>query len=125
MLDHGTGFRSPGGSFAYVVEGPCCRIYDREELPWPCCSLSWHGKAPSWNREGRRFVADMAARRFPSYAVRGVDRAGATWSGVQTDYTWTLPEAERRWWYWHGPAHLEPPETVEEMRERLAAGHRW
>ena len=84
--EYGKKIRSPGGSFVYEVQGPVCRLYDREELPWPCCSLQWRGKQPSWRRIGRRFIADIAARRCPSYAVRGVDSAGTQWEGVVTLY---------------------------------------
>ena len=99
MLDPGTSFRSPGGSFTYVVAGPCCRLFDREELPWPSCSLAWKGKQPSWRRQGRRLVADLAVRRFPSYAVIGMDRSGTVWHSVVTDYTYRLRPELARWWY--------------------------
>lgn len=99
MLEAGITFRSPGGSFQYIVQGPCCRLFDREELPWPCCRLSWRGKEPSWNRVGRRLVGDIAAKRFPSYAVRGFDRHGNTWEAVVTDYTYVLSDEVRKWWY--------------------------
>ena len=46
----GKKIRSPGGSFVYEIQGPVCILYDREQLPWPCCSLQWRGKQPSWNR---------------------------------------------------------------------------
>ena len=104
MLDPGTTFSSPGGSFFYQVQGPVCRLYDREELPWPCCRLSWRGKEPSWNRVGRRFVGDIAVKRYPSYAVKGIDRHGVTWEDVYTDPTYKLPAAVRKWWY----ANLPP-----------------
>ena len=104
MLDSGTTFRSPGGSFAYVVQGPVCRLYDRDELPWPCCRLQWKGKEPSWNRVGRRFVADLGSNRFPSYSVMGIDRQGNTWEAVQTDPTYPLSKAEKAWWYAKTPA---------------------
>lgn len=99
MLESGTSFRSPGGTFSYVVVGPCCRLYDREQLPWPSCRLSWKGKEPSWNRVGRRFVGDIAVKRFPSYSVIGQDRHGHYWTDVVTDFTYRLPDAVRRWWY--------------------------
>ena len=99
MLDHGDTFRSPGGSFQYTVQGPVCRLYDRTELPWPSCSLAWKGKQPSWNRIGRRFVGDIACKRFPSYAITGSDRWGNTWTDVVTDFTFLLPKAVRKWWY--------------------------
>ncbi len=107
MLDPGSLFDSPGGSFSYQVLGPVCRLYDREQLPWPCCRLSWRGKEPSWRRVGCRLVADLAVRRFPSYAVRGTDRYGNTWESVATDFTYQLPERERVWWY----AKTPPPGT--------------
>lgn len=104
MLKPGTTFRSPGGSFSYTVQGAVCRLYDREELPWPCCRLSWKGKEPSWKRVGRRFVADLGATRFPSYAVTGVDRQGNEWEQVMTDPTYILSMDEKRWWYSRTPA---------------------
>lgn len=104
MLDSGTSFSSPGGSFSYVIQGPCCRLYDREELPWPSCSMAWKGKQPSWNRIGRRFVGDIAVKRFPSYAVIGIDKQGRTWEQVVTDYTYLNGSAMRKWWYSNIPA---------------------
>jgi hypothetical protein len=69
LLDPGSEHSSPGGQYSFRVLGPCCRLFDREELPWPCCRLAWRSKEPSWRRIGRRFVADLAARRCPSYVV--------------------------------------------------------
>ena len=101
-LPPGTIVPSPGSSFLSRIEGPCCRIYDREDLPWPCCSLAWHGKAPSWNRQGRRFVPDMAATRFASYAVTRAGLAGMgdpiTWQEVVT-LPGRLSPALAAWWY--------------------------
>ena len=108
MLSPGTRFRSPGGSFSYEVIGPVCRLYDREELPWPCCRLQWKGKEPSWNRIGRRFVGDIAVKRFPSYSVRGTDRWGHTWEAVYTDPTYRLSAAKRGWWYSNIPPAGHP-----------------
>lgn len=108
MLDPGAVFDSPGGSFSYQVLGPVCRLYDREQLPWPCCRLSWRGKEPSWRRVGPRLVGDLAVRRFPSYAVRGFDRWGNSWEAVVTDYTYGLPDRERRWWYAKTPPPGQP-----------------
>ena len=104
MLESGTSFSSPGGSFSYVIQGPVCRLYDREELPWPSCSMSWKGKQPSWNRIGRRFVGDIAVKRFPSYSVIGIDKQGHTWEQVVTDYTYLNSSAMRKWWYANIPA---------------------
>lgn len=117
--------RSPGGSFVYVIEGPCCLLYDKEQLPWPSCSLVWRGKQPSWNRVGPRFVADLAASRRPTYSVRAVDHHGNMWYDTLTLYWVRLRTSEQKWWYWKGPEHLEAPDTVETMENRLSQGARW
>lgn len=108
-LPCGKRFRSPGGSFAYQVLGPCCPLYDREELPWPCCSLQWKGKQPSWNRIGPRFIADIGSSRCPSYSVTGIDIDGNTWSQVFTMYYVRLTVEEKHWWYTKKPACKEYP----------------
>ncbi|MGD1944329.1 MAG: hypothetical protein ACFB0G_23775 [Leptolyngbyaceae cyanobacterium] len=91
-------FQSPGAHLTYRIVGPCCRLYDREQLPWPCCRLQWRSKEPSWRRIGRRFVADMATRRYPSYNVEilGQGYRGAPF--VTTLYTARLTAAEQNWW---------------------------
>ena len=101
---HGNGkkIRSHGGSFVYEVQGPVCRLFDRNELPWPSCSLSWRGKQPSWRRIGRRFVADLSTRRCPSYAVHATDVSGFVWSQVVTLYEHRLTKQEKEWWYGKG-----------------------
>lgn len=96
---HGHIFYSPGGHFTYRVIGPCCRLFDREELPWPCCRLEWHGKEPSWRRVGRRFVPDMATKNSPSYFV---ETLGQEYSGrkfVITLYSMKLSQPAKAWWY--------------------------
>jgi hypothetical protein len=80
------------------VIGPCCRLFDRDQLPWPCCRIEWHGKEPSWRRIGKRFVPDLAARNYPSYAVEILDQ-GASKAFVMTVFTAKLSAAEREWWY--------------------------
>ena len=96
---HGHTFYSPGGHFTYRVIGPCCRLFDREELPWPCCRLEWRGKEPSWRRVGKRFIPDMATKNSPSYSVEvlGQERSGRTF--VVTLYPVKLPPAVKDWWY--------------------------
>ncbi|MGF1600802.1 MAG: hypothetical protein ACFCU8_02080 [Thermosynechococcaceae cyanobacterium] len=91
-------FQSPGGQFSYRVIGPCCRLYDREQLPWPCCRLQWHSKEPSWRRIGRRLVVDMATRRYASYAVELLNygQPGAVF--VMTLYTMKLTSEQKDWW---------------------------
>ena len=99
MLQTHEVINSPGGNYTYIALGPVCVLFDREELPWPSCSLAWKGKQPSWNRVGRRFVADLAASRCPAYSVMGMDFQGNTWYQTLTLYPERLSKEERRWWY--------------------------
>ena len=69
LLEYGSIHASSGGQYSFRVIGPCCRLFDREDLPWPCSRLAWKSKEPSWRRVGSRFVPDLAARRCPSYSV--------------------------------------------------------
>ena len=109
-LAPGKWVKSPGQGFAYRVIGPCCRLYDREELPWLSCSLQWKGKQPSWNRVGPRFVPDMAASRCPSYSVYAVDQWGNEWHQVLTIYYQRLTAKEKHWWITKKPtAKAYPP----------------
>lgn len=104
---HGHIFHSPGGHFTYRVVGPCCRLFDREELPWPCCRLEWRGKEPSWRRIGRRFVSDMATKNSPSYCVEVL---GQEYSGrpfVVTLYAVKLPRSVKEWWHLQGSRGVE------------------
>jgi len=113
VLPSGKWKKSPGRNFAYQIIGPCCRLFDREALPWPSCSVSWRGKQPSWNRVGKRFVADMGAARSPSYSVIGVDRAGNCWRQILTIYYEKLNPAEKQWWYTRKPTGKSWPEKPE------------
>ncbi|MEM6837940.1 MAG: hypothetical protein AAF609_13915 [Cyanobacteria bacterium P01_C01_bin.120] len=92
-------FQSPGAHLTYRVIGPCCRLYDREQLPWPCCRLQWRSKEPSWRRIGRRFVPDMATQRFPSYCVEILGQGYRASPFVITLYTARLASDEQNWWY--------------------------
>ena len=94
----GTIISSPGGSYRYRIIGACCRLFDRETLPYPSCSLEWRGKQPSWRRIGRRFVADMATMRSPSYSVELLDFPGAP-QRVMTIHWVSLSETGRLWWH--------------------------
>ncbi len=94
LLKTGELITSPGGSYNYQIIGPCCRLYDRETLPWPSCSIGWRGKQPSWRRIGARFVADMGCKRCPSYAVQH----GETILVISL-YWIPLPKAIQRWWF--------------------------
>lgn len=95
-LQPGQIFSSPGCHFTYRVIGACCPLFDREDLPYPCCRLEWRGKEPSWRRIGRRFVPDMAAKQSPSYVVEIV---GQSQPLVLTLYWVKLPPAIKEWWY--------------------------
>ena len=99
MHQYGKKIRSHGGSFVYVVLGPVCRLYDREELPWPSCSIQWKGKQPSWRRIGKRLIPDISAQRCPSYSVIGIDAVGNKWHQVMTMYDQRLAGEEKEWWY--------------------------
>ena len=97
-LPSGTIIRSPGGSYRYQIIGVCCRLYDREVLPYPSCSIAWRGKQPSWRRIGRRFVPDMATTRSPSYCVRLLDFPGVDVKVITIHWV-VLSEKDRLWWY--------------------------
>ncbi|MEM6424262.1 MAG: hypothetical protein AAGF66_12155 [Cyanobacteria bacterium P01_H01_bin.119] len=91
-------FLSPGAHLTYRVVGPCCRLFDREQLPWPCCRIQWRGKEPSWRRIGRRFVPDLATKRFPSYSVEIVGPGHFGDVFVITLFTAPLSDELRAWW---------------------------
>jgi len=97
-LRPGQVFKRPGGTFKYRVVGACCRLYDREDLPHPCCRLSWRGKEPFWNRQGKRFIPDIAVKRSPSYCVQLVDYPEAA-PFVMTLYWLQLSDVQQQWWY--------------------------
>lgn len=97
-LQPGEIFSSPGSTFKYRVIGACCRLYDRSQLPYPCCRLSWEGKEPFWNRVGRRFVPDMGAKDSPSYCVELMDYPDSV-PFVITLYWLKLTLEQQRWWY--------------------------
>lgn len=109
VLPYGAQLRSPGNSFSYQVLGPCCKLFDREELPWPCSSLAWRGKRPSWNRVGRRFVPDLAASRCPAYSVIANDAWGSCWIEELVLYHQRLSPELRQAWYTKVPkGHPHP-----------------
>ncbi len=104
-LDHGQIISSPGCHFNYRIIGPCCRLFDRDQLPWPCCRLQWRGKEPSWRRIGRRFIVDLATRGHPTYSVEFLGQSRTVTSeAVQepmllTLYWVNLPQPMKEWWY--------------------------
>ena len=99
LLACGSVHTSPGGQYSFRVIGPCCRLFDREELPWPCCRLAWRSKEPSWRRVGRRFVPDLAARRCPSYAVELLQPGSRPTATVLTLFSQTFSRELQEWWY--------------------------
>ncbi|EKQ70427.1 hypothetical protein OsccyDRAFT_0714 [Leptolyngbyaceae cyanobacterium JSC-12] len=105
LWSNGFTFSSPGKLYTYKIIGPVCRLYDREELPYPCCRLSWKGKEPSWNRVGRRFVPDMGTNRSPSYNVQLLGERkfeDGEWKMIELIYTVQyskLSPGLKEWWY--------------------------
>ena len=108
LLEAGSIHPSPGGQYSFRVLGPCCRLFDREELPWPCCRLAWRSKEPSWRRVGRRVVADLAARRCPSYVVELLQPGARPTRTVLTLFPQRLGPELQEWWYSKQPASLDP-----------------
>ena len=92
-------FESPGGHMTYRVIGPCCRLYDRNQLPWPCCRIQWRSKEPSWRRVGKRFIVDMATRKHPSYCVEIVGQRYRSEPIVMTLYTVNMTSELQNWWH--------------------------
>lgn len=111
-LEQGQVIISPGCHFSYRVIGPCCRLFDRDQLPWPSCRLQWRGKEPSWRRIGKRFVVDLATRGHPTYSVEILGQGRITARShtrnnaaefsepmLVTAYWIKLPEPVKEWWY--------------------------
>ena len=92
-------FESPGGHITYRVIGPCCRLYDRNQLPWPCCRIQWRSKEPSWRRIGKRFTVDMATRKHPSYSVEIIGQSYRSEPVVMTLYTVKMTRELQDWWH--------------------------
>ena len=99
LLPVGSIIASPGGHFSYRILGACCRLFDRDELPWPCCRIQWRSKEPSWKRIGKRFVPDLATKRFPSYMVEILDHEYSREPFVLTLYWLKFPSNVQDWWY--------------------------
>lgn len=103
-LNPGDKFFSPGGSFEYEVIGAVCLLYDRDQLPYPSCSLNWKGKQPSWRRDennvgiGRRFVNDFASKNKEVYAVNLLHHNNLYQHYFVFTY-WEMSHELRKWWY--------------------------
>ena len=108
-------FESLGAHMTYRVIGPCCRLYDRDQLPWPCCRIQWRSKEPSWRRIGTRYTVDMATRQHPSYCVEIVGQSYRSEPITMTLYTVQMSRELQNWWH---PKRVEarlletPTETV-------------
>ena len=99
IMEYGTVHPSLGGNFSFRVIGPCCRLFDREDLPWPCSRLSWRTKEPSWRRIGSRFVPDIAARRCPSYSVEILQPGSKSIPTTLTFFADKFTPSMQEWWY--------------------------
>ena len=97
-----------GGQYSYRIIGPCCRLYDREELPWPCSRIAWRSKEPSWRRIGSRFVADMASRKCPSYSVEILEPGSKPVATVITLFADKFSSDIQEWWYSKKPGSKDP-----------------
>ncbi len=98
-LPTGSVFESPGAHLTYRVVGPCCRLYDREQLPWPCCRIQWRSKEPSWRRIGKRFTVDLSTRKHPSYCVEIIGQSYRSAPIIMTLYPVRLSAVQQDWWH--------------------------
>ena len=122
LLPSGSEQPSPGGMYSFRVLGPCCRLFDREELPWPCCRLQWRSKEPSWRRVGKRFVPDLAARRCPSYAVELLQPGLRPTPTVLTLFAERLSPELQGWWYSRRPEQEQPlPDPLDTTKPAVEA----
>lgn len=112
---------SPGGTFKYMVLGPCCRLFDREELPWPSCSLQWHGKQPSWRRIGKRLVPDMSTRKSSSYSVQMISQDTLLSPQVITLYWHKHNPTQQEWWCSRKPQSLRKTQALPAQASTIAS----
>ncbi len=103
LMSHDSIHTSVGGQYSFRIIGPCCRLYDREQLPWPCCRLAWRSKEPSWRRIGKRFVPDIAAQKCPSYSVEILQPGFKPTRTVLTLFQDRFQSDLQEWWYSRHP----------------------
>tara|TARA_Y100001968_G_scaffold264017_1_gene252774 strand:- start:411 stop:803 length:393 start_codon:yes stop_codon:yes gene_type:complete len=112
LLLFGSTHASEGGQYSFRVIGPCCRLYDREELPWPCSRIAWRSKEPSWRRIGSRFVADIASRRCASYSVEILQPGDKPTQTILTLFSKRLSPEMQEWWYSRQPKSRHPSNVI-------------
>ena len=111
FFEYGSIHSSLGGQYSYKIIGPCCRLYDREELPWPCSRLAWRSKEPSWRRIGKRFVPDIAASKCPSYSVEVLQPGSKSTQTVITLFPKQFSRDLQEWWYSKRPGSRSEKNT--------------
>lgn len=104
-LSPGDRFYSPGMTNEYEIIGAVCLLFDRDTLPYPCCSLEWKGKQPSWRRDkktgigiGKRFVNDFASKNCEVYAVKLLNHNNI-YQHYYTFTYWRMSDDFRKWWH--------------------------
>ncbi len=107
IMEHGTVHLSEGGHYSFRIVGPCCRLFDREELPWPCSRIAWKSKEPSWRRIGSRLVPDIAARRCPSYSIELLQPGSKPITTIITLFSKRFSPNMQEWWYSKHPRSRE------------------
>ena len=108
FFEYGAIRSSLGGQYSYKIIGPCCRLYDREELPWPCCRMGRKSKETYWIRIGSRFVADIASKKCPSYSVEILEPGSKPVQTVITLFAEKFSSEIQEWWYSKKPGSREP-----------------
>jgi hypothetical protein len=99
-LSPGDRFMSPGCNYEYEVIGACCMLYDRNNLPFPSCSLDWKGKQPSWRRIGRRFINDISSANKEVYYVKLLGCYNEHLAYQYWVFTyWDMGKEFKKWWH--------------------------
>ena len=124
LMDPGTVHPSMGGLYSFRVVGACCRLFDREELPWPCSRLAWKTKEPSWRRIGTRFVPDIASRRCPSYSVELLQPGSKPTMTILTLFSRRFTPGLQEWWYSRQP-RSKNDSNVSPWDRKISLEMRW
>jgi hypothetical protein len=67
---------------------------------------------------GRRFVADLASRRCPSYAVELLQPGSRPTATVLTLFSLRLSAPLQEWWYSKQPGSCEPANSAPPLAEQ-------